>query len=249
MVNFLKQLIPSHIRKQIGESPWFLTLYPKAKHDGLSFFFNSKWHIDFFNSDPEAYEGIERKFVKSYVKPDDAVLELGGCMGVVACETNRLLKKPSRHLVVEANPASLAYLRKNRNRNGCDFAIENCLVSKSSDGVFYCNLHNPLASNQSSTDGTCITVPVFDLTTLLSKWNITPTTLIMDIEGSEYSFIMENIADLPQVSTIICEFHPAIIGSSKIDEAQALLRRHGFCRKEHETPTPHFVDVWVRNNK
>lgn len=246
MWHLLKQLVPSHVRKSIGESSWFLALYPKAKHDGLSFCFHSKWHVDFFNSDPEAYECLERKFVKRYVGPEDAVLEIGGCMGVVACETNRLLKKPSRHLVVEASPVSAAYLGKNRNRNQCDFAIENGLVSKTSDGVFYCNPHNPLASSQNAESEVCIHVPVLGLPALLNKWKIAPNVLIMDIEGGEYGFLLENLPDLPQLSAIICEFHPSIIGDSKIEEAYEVLRSHGFCRKEHESQHSHFVDVWVR---
>ncbi len=247
MFTYLKKLVPSDLRRKFGESSLFLSFYPPAKHNGLSYCFNSKWHIDFFNSNPEAYENLERKFVKAYVKPTDAVLEIGGCMGVVACETNRLLTKPSHHLVVEANPTSAAFLAKNRRWNKCDFNIENCLVSKSSDGAFYCHPHNPLVSTQKSNTNTAINVPILDIATLLSKWKISPTTLIMDIEGSECTFITENIAELPKLTMIICEFHPTIVDSREIDAAHILLRHYGFYLKKRESQHSHFVDVWLRN--
>jgi predicted O-methyltransferase YrrM len=48
------------------------------------------------------------------LRPEERVLELGGCLGVVSCSINTLLRDPSRHVVVEANPKLLAYLYENR---------------------------------------------------------------------------------------------------------------------------------------
>ena len=50
------------------------------------------------------YEKPEREAVLRYLQPDWGVIELGGCIGVVSCITNKLLKNPENHLVLEVNP-------------------------------------------------------------------------------------------------------------------------------------------------
>src|SRR5262245_42251973 len=60
------------------------------------------------------YELGEIQCVRRYVRSDDAVIELGGSIGVVACLTNRMLADPARHLVVEANPLLIRTLEQNR---------------------------------------------------------------------------------------------------------------------------------------
>ena len=51
-----------------------------------------------------SYEAEERELIRALVKPDDQVLELGACLGVVSCVTNKLLRDNTRHVVVEGNP-------------------------------------------------------------------------------------------------------------------------------------------------
>src|SRR4051812_39365118 len=50
------------------------------------------------------YERAERDLLKAYLDRSLAVIELGGSVGVVACVTNKLLRDPLKHVVVEANP-------------------------------------------------------------------------------------------------------------------------------------------------
>ena len=65
----------------------------------------------------DAYEAEERQLVQEYVKPGDSVLELGACIGVVSCVTNKMLADKSRHVVVEANPFCIPSLYRNRDLN------------------------------------------------------------------------------------------------------------------------------------
>src|SRR2546428_12939715 len=50
------------------------------------------------------YEAEECALVREFVRAEDAVLELGACMGVVSCVTNKQLRDKARHVVVEGNP-------------------------------------------------------------------------------------------------------------------------------------------------
>src|SRR5262245_43618744 len=58
----------------------------------------------------DAYEREERELVRQWVRPEDRVIELGACLGIVSCVTNRLLADKSKHVVVEANPFCIASL-------------------------------------------------------------------------------------------------------------------------------------------
>src|SRR5262245_18569089 len=49
----------------------------------------------------EDYEQDERELITRWIQPEDAVIELGACLGIVSCVTNKLLRDKSRHVVVE----------------------------------------------------------------------------------------------------------------------------------------------------
>jgi len=57
-----------------------------------------------------------------------AVLELGGCLGVLSCTINKRLGDPTKHVVLEANPALIPYLRGNREINRAAFIVTNSVV-------------------------------------------------------------------------------------------------------------------------
>ncbi len=78
----------------------------------------------------DKYEADERKLIKQFISSDDSVIELGACLGIVSCITNRLLKNPSKHLVVEANPYLIPWLVRNQMLNDAGFLIEHCAVGR-----------------------------------------------------------------------------------------------------------------------
>jgi len=88
------------------------------------------------------YEKQERRYLKQYLNPEATVLELGACLGVVSCVTNKLLTHPERHVVVEANPNLIQFIERNREHNGSGFQIEHCMVSdQKSNPFFYWSYH------------------------------------------------------------------------------------------------------------
>src|SRR5579885_2870151 len=59
------------------------------------------------------YEGEEMLLVKRHLPADLPIIELGGSLGVLSCLTNRRLRNPRKHWVIEANPTLIPLLEKN----------------------------------------------------------------------------------------------------------------------------------------
>src|SRR5690349_11685444 len=72
------------------------------------------------------YEEEERELIHKLLRPDDRVLELGACLGIVSCVTHRHLTAPAKHVVVEGNPRLIPCIERNRALNQGTFTIENC---------------------------------------------------------------------------------------------------------------------------
>src|SRR5262249_41360247 len=81
------------------------------------------------------FERPERTAIRKFLNPSLPVVELGACIGVVACTTNRLLRNPARHVVVEANPDLTPVLEENRRWNGCAFSILQKAIGYDSSSV------------------------------------------------------------------------------------------------------------------
>ncbi len=76
-----------------------------------------------------SYEAEERELIRTYLRPTDTVLELGACLGIVSCMTNKILADKSRHVVVEGNPFCIPSLHRNRDINKAGFLVENCRLA------------------------------------------------------------------------------------------------------------------------
>src|SRR5882672_8018119 len=83
------------------------------------------------------YEQDERQLIKEYLRAEDRVVELGACLGIVSCVTNRLLAQKANHVVVEANPFCIPSLYRNKELNQSGFLIEHCAVHANGEATFY----------------------------------------------------------------------------------------------------------------
>lgn len=189
----------------------------------------------------DIYEAPERRLAHKWIKPDSAVLELGGCVGVVSCVINKLLTQPENHVVVEANPTLIDVLRDNRDANGCFFHIENCIVSRADTADFYI-AGLMTANSKDSGNGQRITVATSTLKELEGRYGITFDTLVLDIEGGEFDFFIENEAELTQFNLIILEFHHEILDSDQLTLCASILERAGLLRADVCEQT----EVWAR---
>jgi FkbM family methyltransferase len=172
------------------------------------------------------YEFPERAAVSAFVDSQTPVIELGACMGVVSCLTNRKLKNTDRHVAVEANPAMIDVLRRNAARNQCRFSILARAVGYD-DAPFYVS-ENVLASGIKSS-GSPIPVEKTNLREIAERFAFDQFTLICDIEGTEVEMV-EQEGDLlaERCKLIVLETHEKRIGDAPIEKMYERLSSLGF---------------------
>ena len=181
------------------------------------------------------YEQPERNAVRAYLPPDLPVVELGGCVGVVSCITNKVLKSPARHVVLEANPLAIPHLTRNREVNGCDFKILNRALAYDCRTVTF--RPSPDLWGTSLDHNLSMEVPVItpsaQLSQILSEEGFDRYVLICDIEGYEYELVMREPEALRQAELVIMELHPHMIGEDKVRVILSEIQNLGFMTLDH----------------
>lgn len=184
--------------------------------------------IDLLLSD--LYEEPERKALRTFLDPELPVIELGACIGVVSCLTNRRLRRPEQHVVVEANPALLPLLEDNRARNDCRFKIVHAAVSYGVETIKFNVDDNILASSVGGDERQAgVAVATVTLERLLNEHGFARATLICDIEGAELQLVEHELKTIGErVATIIMELHDRIVGQEQTQAMLSQLESAGF---------------------
>jgi FkbM family methyltransferase len=175
------------------------------------------------------YEAPEREALKKHLDPELPVIELGGCLGIVSCLTNRRLRQPDKHIVVEANPTLVPLLAENRQRNGCNFRIVNAALSYGVDRITFKVNDNILASSLNGDEQQAVVVSTVNLQLLLDETGFERVTLICDIEGAELQLVEHELDVLrDRVSMIIMELHDRMVGDEPTQQMLERLESVGF---------------------
>jgi FkbM family methyltransferase len=175
------------------------------------------------------FERFERSAVQQYASPTLPVVELGGCMGIVSCITNRLLTDPSAHVVVEANPRVIPLLRKNRRRNHCRFEILNRAIAYGTDTIQYAPSADFAGNSLDEKSGTSmVTVRTTGLREILDRRGFERYTLICDIEGYECQLVEQEGSLVGRADMIILETHARLVGEERNAAMLARLEELGF---------------------
>jgi FkbM family methyltransferase len=176
-----------------------------------------------------AYEKPEREAVLHYLEPQWSVIELGACIGVVSCITNKLLENPANHLALEVNPLVLPHLRSNRDANGCAFEIMDKALAYDTDTVTFQPLLDFWGNSLYHAGGQPpVTVKTTTLENLLRERSFDKFALICDIEGQEYELISREPEAIRKAELIVLEVHPHILGKEKVELLLSTLRNLGF---------------------
>jgi FkbM family methyltransferase len=190
----------------------------------------------------DMYEDNERALVGKYLRPDDRVLELGAGIGVLACVTNRQLRRgKTAHVVVEANPYLIPYLYENRARNGAKFKIEHCAVAAEQDVTLFLG-RDISRSSAHETTKTGVSVIANSLAALDAK-DGPFDVLISDVQGSEIHVFSSPSAIPKTLRLVIVEWHPGIVGEEAIAQCQRVLEDCGFVCKGRSGD----VEAWERS--
>jgi len=171
------------------------------------------------------YEAPERSLVARALTADDTVLELGGAIGFIGLYCRRVIGV--RHVTsVEANPSTLAMLRRNYALNGLVPDVIHAAAA-AADGELDLNIGGEFWENTvTGSSSQSVRVPSLSLESLFKRMPQPPTALVCDIEGAEQYLDLHR---LPATLTkVIIELHPAIIGKAKTDAILLQLGNQGF---------------------
>lgn len=141
-----------------------------------------------------------------------SILELGGCLGVVSVISNNLLIDKNNHVVIEANPELIPILIHNKKKNNSHFKIENCIISDKKNDTKFKVYDKVVAGSAHRLDNREKNPRVYSiknktLKSLVNKYCLFDC-LIIDIEGGELDFLIENSDYIKKnVKYIIIEIH------------------------------------------
>jgi FkbM family methyltransferase len=187
------------------------------------------------------YEAEERALIRRLVRPEDRVLELGACLGIVSCVTNRLLRDRTKHLVVEGNPKLIPWIERNRQRNGAGFAIENAAASREREVTFYLHPRYIVGGTAQRKSEEPVTVPGRSLEALHAERGPFDV-MIMDIEGGEIDVLPGAEELLKSYRLVIIELHPWATGAEGAERCREILRTAGL----RHADTVGDTEAWLR---
>ena len=240
--NAARRYLPEYIRKPLGAA-WgrfvpavvqpiqgfiFDMSGGRFKADGCTFIIpkdqTSRTYRACFLSG--TYEAEERNLVRDFIRPGDCVIELGACLGIVSCVTNKLLADKTRHVVVEGNPFCIPTLHRNREINGCGFLVENCAVSNQREATFYLHPVYIVGGTTQRETNRPVHVPARSLAELDSRHGPF-TTLVIDIEGAELEVFKHSRDLLRRYRLVIAELHDWAIGKEGVEQCRTILAEAG----------------------
>lgn len=175
------------------------------------------------------YEADEIELLKKHLDPSLPAVELGGSIGVVACLTNRMLKKRKRHVVVEANPLVIPTLRKNRLLNGCRFEILHAAVAYDGPSVDFVVGEDSLTGGLKRSGSEKHRVPTVTLREIVALWGFGAINLIVDVEGAEVEMIAHELDVIREhVKLLLMETHERLLADGSTPRMIASLENAGF---------------------
>jgi FkbM family methyltransferase len=172
------------------------------------------------------YEHEERALIREWIRPEDCVIELGACLGVVSCVTNKLLADKSRHVIVEANPFCIPTIYRNREINRAGFLVEHCAVGLEREVTFYLHPVYIVGGTSQRASNRPVRLPAKSLRQLEEERGPF-SALIIDIEGSEREVFEDSRDLLKRYRLVIAELHDWAIGNDGVERCREILRDSG----------------------
>jgi len=188
------------------------------------------------------YEAEERELIRAFVRPQDTVLELGACLGIVSCVTNHILSDKTKHVVIEGNPFCIPAIHRNRELNRAGFLTENCAVSNQSEVTFYLHPVYVVGGTTQRKSSRAVRVPGRSLRELDARYGPF-TTLIIDIEGLEQEIFAVSTDVLSRYRLVVVELHEWAIGAAGVDRCREILAAAGLKFRRRAG----IIEAWERD--
>lgn len=171
------------------------------------------------------YERHEIALLTSFVKPGDAVLDVGANIGIYTLHLSRAVGPTGRVISVEPDPDNLRLLRENIEINGCrNVTIVPCAlgdIDRSAELFQVEDNRGYLSFADLAGTGRSISVPVRRGDEVLAEVGCKPEILKIDVEGAEPS-VLGGLGYHPRV--ILFEFVPSQLTAQGFDPVSFLER-------------------------
>lgn len=178
------------------------------------------------------YEGQEIAGALHVVTPEDVVLEIGAGIGLVGAVVATNCKPRAVH-AFEANPELIDSIRALYRLNGIEdrINVRNCVLISAPERPETVPFHlaNSYLGSSLIDAGRArktVEVPTADFAAICA--DLSPTVLVMDIEGGELDLLRH--ADLSGFRAVVLEFHPKAYGVAGMRSCKSILRDAGFGR-------------------
>lgn len=215
----------------------------RDKIPGRGFYFTSQSKVVSSKNIASIFWGLhERKeveFIKSYLDPNNDIIELGASIGVITME---ILKKvnPDRKLIcVEANPDLIPIIQENIRLNFYNRQVDvvNFAIDYSGNSIVQFEIdRNNLGSHVIVANSLIQETNIRNIATITLKKlhfdnNLTKFSLISDIEGAEIGFILSEKELLKNCFQLFIELHPVTFENtyySTEEMCKIIQKEHGF---------------------
>lgn len=176
----------------------------------------------------EVYEGDELKLVRSVLKKGDRVLDIGTGIGVIAAACARICGAENV-TCYEANPKTVDLIQRNFRLNGMEVSLRRKAMATYSGSVHFYLSDNILSSSMIDRQlGEPTEIPCDDINDALAE--VKPNIVVMDVEGAEIELLP--YANLVNVSKLLVELHPHVVGGEKIDALCSNMADRGFTHQQ-----------------
>lgn len=154
------------------------------------------------------YEKNEKRIISETLHPNDRVFEIGTGIGFISMYC-ALTCRDRNIFTYEANPLLVPLIKKNFKLNNRAINVDNCVLvhrPETDFSEFYvCKDFYSSSLTKPASYDSVIKVPNKDFLTELRR--VSPTCLIVDIEGFEYE-LFRNV-ELPScIAKVLIELHP-----------------------------------------
>lgn len=177
-----------------------------------------RWIID------GTYEVGEFRLVEKHLNSTDRVLEIGTGLGFMSAYCAKRIGSTQVYSF-EANPYNLETAKRVYAKNQVQPHLRLALLADKAGMVsFPVDRKSRLASSALVTQMETVEVEQLDINAVIHE--IAPTFLIMDIEGAEFDLLP--LIQFQTIRKIQAEFHPHLLGQSKVDQLIQWLATNGF---------------------
>lgn len=171
------------------------------------------------------YEGPELQIVRTQLRQDDVVMEVGTGLGFLSTFCAKQIGN-EKVFTYEANLELEERIKENYALNNVNPNLEICLIGeRDGEQEFYIDKDFWTSSAvRHGDDVRKIKIPMKSFDQEIQRIN--PTFLIIDIEGGEYDLVQ--YANFHNVKKILIEIHPNILGVEKANFVKNKLKESGF---------------------